>query len=247
MKKLTTEDFIARAQDIHGTTYGYDLAQYEGMQERATIVCPVHGEFRQTPDRHLAGNGCKGCGIARRALERRRTAASEFERKAREVHGDVFDYGLVEYERARSKVRIRCLVHDHVFEQTPNHHLNGSGCPLCAGNVRLSKSDFRDRARIVHGDRFDYDRVEYLSTHTKVVIGCPVHGAFEQTPANHLQGQGCPDCGRLSATRSQTHDQLEVVTRFRETFGDRYGYGFVEYSGMHEKVRIVCPDHGVFL
>ena len=119
----------------------------------------------------------------------------EFIIKAKETHGDKYDYHLVTYETNKAKVRIVCPKHG-VFEQTPNSHLNGSGCPCCYGTHKKTTEQFIEDAKKVHGDKYDYSLVDYKTAKTKVKIICPKHGVFEQAPNNHLNGQDCPVCGR---------------------------------------------------
>lgn len=64
--------------------------------------------------------------------------------------------------------------------------------------ARLTTEVFVERARAVHGDRYDYSRVEYVNGDTKVMIVCPEHGEFSQRPRCHLEGQTCPRCATLS-------------------------------------------------
>lgn len=55
---------------------------------------------------------------------------------------------------------------------------------------------FLDKAYAVHGDKYDYSKVEYINASTKICIICPEHGEFWQTPMAHLRGHGCPKCGK---------------------------------------------------
>ncbi len=126
----------------------------------------------------------------------------EFIEKAKKIHGDRYDYSKVEYVNAYTKVCIICPKHGE-FWQIPVHHLKGSGCPYCAGKIRLTTEEFIRRAKEVHGDRYDYSKVEYVNEYTKVCIICPEHGEFWQIPASHLSGNGCPNCNE---------SQMEKIT-----------------------------------
>ena len=117
----------------------------------------------------------------------------EFIREAQSIHHNRYDYSKVEYVNNKTKVCIVCPEHGE-FWQTPSDHLNGKGCPQCAGNVRCDKATFVEKAKSIHNDRYDYSKVEYVNAHTKVCIICPEHGEFWQTPNNHLNGNGCPLC-----------------------------------------------------
>ena len=117
----------------------------------------------------------------------------EFIREVQLIHHNRYDYSKVKYINNKTKVCIICPDHGE-FWQIPSDHLNGKGCPQCAGNVRYNKDTFVEKAKIIHNDRYDYSKVQYVNAHTKVCIICPEHGEFWQTPNNHLNGNGCPLC-----------------------------------------------------
>jgi very-short-patch-repair endonuclease len=200
-KPLDQKTFIDRARQVHGDRYDYSQTVYLSYHQKLTIICPEHGPFEQTPASHLAGHGCPDCKAAG-ARERFRSP-DKFLARARAKHGDRYDYSKVEYSNNCTPVTIICPEHGP-FEQQPQHHARGSGCPICG---RLAKSgsrnskhrdaacSFIDRARQVHGDRYDYSEVRYNGAMKPVTIVCPDHGPFEQTPNNHInQPNGCPKC-----------------------------------------------------
>ena len=116
-----------------------------------------------------------------------------FIEKARAKHGDRYGYDRVVYMRSRYKVVITCAKHGD-FEQTPNHHLKGRGCAKCGfeRNTHGAKDSFIEKARAIHGDKYDYSKTVYAHSQERVIITCKEHGAFEQTPNDHLKGRGCP-------------------------------------------------------
>lgn len=123
-KRLTTKIFIARAKEIHGDKYDYSEVEYVNYKTKVKIICPIHGEFWQTPREHLNGNGCQKCS----GVQRMNTDL--FIQRAIEVHGDTYDYSKVKYTNNRTKVCIICPVHGE-FWQSPDSHLLGCGCPKC--------------------------------------------------------------------------------------------------------------------
>jgi len=123
----------------------------------------------------------------------KRKTTEEFIEMAKSIHGDRYDYSLVEYKNNKTKVKIICPVHG-VFEQKPIHHLRGHGCHEC-GDKRLTTKQFIEKVKSIHKDKYDYSLVEYKNNKTKVKIICPVHGPFEQRPNDHLRGRGCFKCG----------------------------------------------------
>jgi very-short-patch-repair endonuclease len=117
----------------------------------------------------------------------------EFIKKSYLKHNNKFDYNLVNYTNARSKVKIICPYHGE-FEQTPKNHLQGYGCIKCGGTFKSTLENFIKRSRIVHNNKYDYSETIYTNKRTKLKIKCPLHGIFLQTPDNHLHSAGCPIC-----------------------------------------------------
>ena len=130
-------------------------------------------------------------------MERNKLTTEEFINKAKIIHGDKYNYPLVEYKNNYAKVKIICKEHG-IFEQVPNHHLRNHGCPKCKKN-RLTTEEFISKAKNIHGEKYDYSLVKYENNHTKVKIICIEHGIFEQTPNHHLSGQTCGTCAGMNA------------------------------------------------
>lgn len=186
-KILTINKFKEKAQLVHGNKYNYSLVDYRSYEEKVKIICPVHGEFEQTPHSHLNGSGCQECGGVLRF------STEEFIKKANEIHENKYDYSLVNYSKIFKKIQIMCPKHG-IFEQTPNSHINQkSGCPRCAGQNKTTE-EFIKESEIIHGFKYDYSLVNYVKTKNKIKIICSEHGEFEQTPNRHLFGDGCPIC-----------------------------------------------------
>ena len=198
-KKLTSQEFIDRARAVHGDRYGYAFSVYQGSHVKLMINCSEHGIFEQLPNNHLKGNGCPSC-----ADESKAHTNESFIEKARKVHGDNYDYSKVVYRHSHIKVKIICKIHG-VFEQKPNNHLYGKGCPDCADDSqRYTKESFIEKANSVHGDRYDYSKVVYRNSQTKVKMVCPEHGVFTQRPNKHLCGKGCPGCAKSCFDRTKS-------------------------------------------
>jgi len=165
-----------------------------------------------------------------------------FIEKAKTVHGDKYDYSLVEYSHSKTRIKIICPIHG-VFEQTPNNHLKGGECLKCSIEKRKKTNiSFLNRVKEIHGNRYDYSLVEYINYDFKIKIICPIHGVFEQTPANHLNGVECLLCSRIK--RQIGVD--EFIRKSNIKHNDIYDYSLVEYSGIFNRVKIICPKHGRF-
>ena len=215
MKNLTTEEFIEKARKVHGDKYDYSKVEYKTMHTKVCIICPIHGEFWQKPSNHISlKQGCPLCKKTKLKIDKVLTT-EEFIEKARKIHGDKYDYSKVEYVNTSTKVCIICPIHGE-FWQTPNNHINKCyprNCPHCANTNRRehnisNKNEFIKKARKVHGDKYDYSKVEYINAHTKVCIICPQHGEFWQTPNAHLRGNSCPYCKIRSILEHKTINYL---------------------------------------
>ena len=177
----------------------------------------------------------------------KKLTTEEFVNKAKKIHGDKYDYSKVVYVNAHTKINIICNLHGD-FWQTPNSHLNGSGCPHCCDfNHKYTKEEFIERAKKIHGDKYDYSKVEYVNNSTKVCIICSEHGEFWITPANHLYGQGCFKCYHDSRKNSFKYNNDEIINKFKTIHGDRYDYSKTVYNGIITPISIICPIHGEFL
>lgn len=244
-----TDQFIERAIGIHGDKYDYSKVEYKKSTEKIIIICSKHGDFEQTPHGHLCGRGCRKCGNEQIGLKLRSTN-NEFIEKAIKIHGEKYTYDKVEYKRAIYPIIITCQKHGD-FEQIPNSHLDGKGCCKCAIEknslaCRSDTNEFIANAIKIHGDKYSYDKVDYVRSLSKIIITCPTHGDFEQSPSAHLSGRGCFTCAHESiglASRSTTE---EFIEKAKKVHGDKYNYDSLIYTTSIEYVNIVCKKHGVF-
>jgi superfamily II DNA or RNA helicase len=292
-----TNKFIDKARTIHGDRYDYSKVEYVNNTTKVKIVCSIHGEFEQSPSNHYKGQNCPRCvnkhqmsseefikkykssefydsnydlskinytGINNNILVIDTVLETEhnispfnllngvkcgfrnvvdktnyFIKKSNLKHGDKYDYSMVNYEKNKGKVKILCPEHGE-FEQQPSNHLQGYGCPKCSG-VFMDNAFFIDKAKKKHGDRYEYSLVEYINNSIKVKIVCPEHGVFFQNPNSHLSGAGCPKC-----SGNAKYDDESLIISFKEKHGDKYDYSLVKYSGVDNKIKIICPEHGEF-
>lgn len=161
-------------------------------------------------------------------------------------HGDKYDYSKVIYVNSKTKVIIGCPKHGN-FEQTPNRHKQGDGCPKCSGTKKITQGEIIDQFKEKHGENtYDYSKVIYVNSMTKVIISCPKHGDFEQTPSHHKGGQGCKKCGYKKNGDKKRNTTEKFIAESKGIHGDRYDYSKVIYINSNKKVIIVCPEHGDF-
>jgi len=158
----------------------------------------------------------------------------------RKKHSDKYDYSKVNYINNRTNVEIICPIHGSFF-QNPYSHKSGSSCPKCVNRNKSDNYSFIEMARRIHGDKYDYSKVNYLNNKSKVQIVCSKHGVFEQTPNVHLsKGSGCPKC---VGKNKGNDDFIEAASKYHS---NKYDYSNVSYKNAHGKVDIKCPEHGIF-
>lgn len=246
MSKFNEPLFIEKFNNHTGGKYRY-LGYHNGLVE---FLCEKHQQtYYDTPSHLLANRGCRLCGKENKILVNTQTK-EEFVKKANIVHKNKYDYSKAEYKKASLKVCIICPEHGE-FWQTPNSHLNGNGCPQCATKqshdmFRKTREQFILDAQNIHGNTYDYSKVDYINTKTKVCIICPKHGEFWQTPMKHLRGQGCPECGKDKSSRNQGFTTETFIEKAKLIHGDKYDYSKTVYNGYDVKTTIICPIHGEF-
>lgn len=242
-RTMTREEFLRRAEEVHGNTYDYSEVVLEKSTVPVSILCKVHGVFKQKPTLHLAGQGCRKCGSSR-AGSKVRLSEEALRQRLYKVHGDRYGYEKIG-ERRNGKITLVCQTHGDFRASLSNLLHNQSGCPECgrleAGRkARLPYDEYVRRFREVHGDRFEYGEIYYNESTARVAVKCATHGWFDQVVQDHLKGAGCSVCS------APVYDQETFIEAARGVHGDRYDYSMVDYTKSLEHVTIICPDHGEF-
>lgn len=239
-------DFVNKAISKHGNKYDYSEVVYKNSKTKIIIICPIHGKFTQNPSKHLSGQGCPKC-----AGNFKHTRDS-FIKEAILKHGNKYDYSKVEYKNCDTKVKIICSKHGE-FLQTPYAHLNSCGCIECSKIIsfrnrrQYNHDSFLDRAIKVHGNKYDYSKVEYENECSNVEIICPIHGSFFQSPSRHInRRQGCKLCGYNNTSFRLQHTKDSFISEANLRHNNKYDYSKVVYKGYFEDVEIICPIHGSF-
>lgn len=240
-------------KNTHG--YIYDMSEYKGISRKIRIKCPMHGWFEQTPSLHLDGRGCPICSKLK-PTNCAFSSTEEFIKKAKEVRKDRNDdFSKVNYKTLRTYITLICnevdgrgIPHGE-YNITPEKYLSGGLCPKCAGREHLSMERFKEKASIIHGNKYDYSNIkEYNGIYDKIPIIChekdefgEEHGIFYQTAKHHLNGFGCKKC-------SKNYMDLDLFKkRSAKLHNNKYIYDKVTvYKNNHTKVDIICPEHGVF-
>lgn len=193
-----TENFIERAKAIHGDIYDYSKVKYTIMNAKVCIICKEHGEFMQSASKHvLSGRGCPKCGI-KKCAKAITVPWEEFLRRARNKHGDKFQYIKESYIEYTGKVDVICPTHGKISIDAVSHCITKTGCKQCGNTVTalkkiMSHEEFIEKANKLHNYKYDYSKTQYEIGRKSLIIICKIHGEFEQTGVKHLQG-GCRKC-----------------------------------------------------
>jgi hypothetical protein len=230
------------------TNEGRDFLTPEKILQIA-LQYDSRGEFSKTSAYHAA----KRLGIFDEVTKHmgdkktRKWDTNKFIQKAKEIHGDKYDYSKTNYTGSENPLTITCPEHGD-FEIKPTYHINDKlGCPKERKAYQLTTKDFIERAQKKHGDKYDYSKTKYKNQKTPVIISCPKHGEFKQLPDGHLNGTGCPKCGRELSDSRKSSNTEDFIKKAREVHGDTYDYGNTNYVSAKKKVKITCPIHGDFL
>lgn len=245
---MTKEDFFNKAIALYGGRYDLSKIDYKDRDTKIEIICKEHGNFYRTPRSFLNGKDCPIC----RGEKNYKFSTESFITKSKEIHNNKYGYDKTRYVNCMTPVIIKCPLHGY-FEQLPVNHIRGAECPKCTGHY-MDNEYFIEKAKKIHGDKYDYSKVEYAKAVDDVIIICPKHGEFYQKPREHLSGCGCPKCGSEETWNKRgriTKD--EFIRKAKEIHGDKYDYSKVEYVNERTPVCIICHkknrngnEHGEF-
>ena len=227
--RMTTKDFIERSIQSRGGSSPYDYSKsiYVNNLTKIIVTCPIHGDFLQNVKDHYSNkSNCPKCSIEKNKVKKRKTIDS-FIIEASSIHCNKYDYSKFEYINSKEKSIITCPIHGD-FEQTPNAHLKGRGCPKCGilsaapklSRIQksrkfnnLSQENFILKIKKIHNDEISIVG-SICNTLTKIEVNCPVHGSFFATPNNLLYSKsGCPMCAN-SGISKQEMEIVEYIKTF---------------------------------
>jgi len=176
-------------------------------------------------------------------INRKRLTLEEFIERGNKCHNNKYDYSKAVIFDTSSRVIIICPKHGEFEVNAKRHYSRSSGCPSCTNYIKNDINMFIERARLIHGGKYDYSKSIYVASSKKLKIICPSHGEFEVTPSLHYGPRrvGCTACsGKRKLT---TNDFIE---RSKNIHGDIYLYNNTNYEASNKKVTITCPMHGDF-
>ena len=222
--------FIEKASKIHNNKYDYSKVKYVNNKSIVTIICPDHGEFTQMVNSHISKNGCQKCAGSGTPMN-----TEDFIERANKKHKGKYDYSKVNYIDSKTKVTIVCKEHNE-FKQLPGSHIFGNGCSKCSKRF-MDLNFFKEKASKIHNNKYDYSKVDYIDSKTKVIIICPEHMEYQQTPGGHILKKGCPKCAGCFM------DTAFFIEKANKIHKNKYDYSKVNYIDNKTKVTIICNNH----
>lgn len=231
--KYNTDIFIKECRVIHNNYYDYSKVEYVGIKNAVTVICPRHGEFKQSAEVHLRGNGCKSCGVDKRS-NKKRIPYDVFLADCVKIHGDKYDYSETKFNGMENKISIICKIHGK-FEILASSHKSGAGCKVC-NDDEITKRNI-NKFNNIYKSFYDYSLNEKIVCGSYIKIICPIHGVFEQEVSNHLLGRGCQKC---SEDDRLIIENEKVLSRIKS---ENFVIGLF-YNDKSETYIFNCKKHG---
>ena len=182
---------------LKDSTYDFSKAKYQNENTPLTIICKEHGEFEATP-KELRSKKFKGCIECQNYVFYNIKYDQEtFIEKCTKENSERFDYSNVTFEGFDKPIYPRCKEHGRIKVNNPATHLSYTTCPKCRGSkTRYTKEQFVEKAIKLHGDLYNYEKSDYISSRDPIEIYCNYCKNYFilNQASTHLQGTGCNLC-----------------------------------------------------
>jgi superfamily II DNA or RNA helicase len=238
-----TKYAVKQFKNKHGHEYDYSEYRYISSKDEGIIICKKHGVFKLSHSSHKQGVGCIKCGRLK-TINSSKLTQKEVIRKIMTIHGNIYDYSQIKYVKSTEKV----IIIDKEFNTShliaPNKIFSKK--TKCTIQNAIHPTDyFVKKAKSIHGEeRFDYTNTKYTIGSNEIEISCKLHGAFKILPNLHLNKNG--GCSKCSNNQILSKDDL--VKQFNIVHKFKYDYSLIGINiKSHDDIKIICPEHGVFL
>jgi hypothetical protein len=247
--KWNLESFVAAAEAKFSFKFDYSKVIWKNVTTKVKITCKEHGDFEITPANFFTQKQpCRQCTFKYRNLDynnrKPRITTCDFIKRAVEKHGNKYDYSLTNYIDKKTKIIFTCHNHGKI-EQDPTQHLK-NGCYFCnnRGISKHNKETFIEKSIAVHGEKYIYDKVDFIDLTTKVIIGCKIHGDFKISPKCHINSkQGCKKCGYIKANKKELRSK-KYIDKVQKKWLDKYDYTKTIYTNKETQIIYSCKKHG---
>lgn len=243
---MTFEEFKEKAKAKFSNKYRYIKEYKEGTNTYVEYECPKHGIIRQTKYSHLKSKfGCKKCADESYKIY---NSNEELIEACNKLHNGKYEYLEVDYTDLRKPMKIKCNVvdefgeHGIFYQKYSNHYCNKEGCPICGKTHGMTLERFVKKANKVHNFKYTYNNAVYKDAHTKLLITCPEHGDFLQTPNGHLMGDGCPKCKSSHMERNTR----QLLTEYKINFEEQKQFDWLIFKKRGRmKLDFYLPDYNI--
>jgi hypothetical protein len=243
--------FINEANIKHDNKYDYSKSLYTSATDNIIICCLSHGDFEQTPNRHLGGAGCRKCGIDK-TKEKLIIPWNEYRDNLNIIHDNKYNYSKVIWKGVDINIIVICPKHGD-FEIRPASHKRGKGCQKCSTENKiqynkLNNEIFINKSNDIWNNLYDYSKINYIDSLNKVIIICKKHGEFEQLPQNHFK-YGCGKCGNELNYRNielNIKSKTEFISKANIIHENYYDYSKTDYKNARDHIIVICKLHGEF-
>jgi protein-arginine kinase activator protein McsA len=243
-KALTQAGFLFRCKRAHGSTYSYEHTEYVNMRSDITYICNKHGKVTQNARAHIKGSGCPKC--------RAGMTFEEFNLENVKTYGNRYTFEERHYNGFTKETFFFCNNHleKGLLKTKPSDHLHHESCKYCR-KVQMVKDiggedkvdRFSYRAFKIHGNKLTYQLEQYTTRSKPIECMCNVcYTGFEETPANILEGIGCPACHYVNTYTYQT-----FLSEATEEHGDKYEYVASSFVHREKPMTAICKIHGAFI
>lgn len=259
-KMMSNDEYKQLVIKKHGNTYDLSKTVYKGMRENITAICSEHGEFSVNAYNFVHTCGCPICGINKRNKTSSKKTQKKIEKLTKErfiaesvrIFGDYYDYSKVDLKHKDTKNRVCIICPKHgEFWQNPYSHIHGHGCKKCgkekaSNEQKLTTKEFIKKAKIIHGDKYDYTKTKYNGCYCNVEIICPKHGIFKQKAYSHLNGHGCKKCANEENSKLLLSNTEDFIQKSNIIHKNKEDYSLVVYKNAKTPVTIICDKGHIY-
>lgn len=251
--KSNTKEFIEKAKLKYGNKFSFEKTVYTGAKKPIIVTCKFHGDLNTHPQEFLREKSLHGCKYCAAKANKENTLSARlllFKQKLKERHGDKYVIVDSTFKGILHPVDYYCYKHGLLSRDSAwglIYPIVKHPCRQCAFESLTKDTDwFIEKAKSIHGDKYDYSESTYTGSDDKIKIICPIHGPFWQRAGSHVsqgkrkKGCGCPKCYIID---NYNHDFVEQA---KKVHCYKYDYSRVVYTGNKKEVEVICPEHGVF-
>lgn len=234
----------------------FSLCNPTKTTEIITPLCKIHGKFSKTVASMLYKpyQGCTQCGNAKKGRDKKLITKDLWEKGVEKYWGDQFDTSnSVIIGLGIKRTLVVCKYHGEVSVNAGDLYRGIRGCPICSKEKRVIDNSvmtkkFIEKAKLIHGDKYDYSKVKYIDRNTKIIVCCRIHGEFYITPSSLLRSKrGCRKCGAIQQRETvRKNKHSEYIQNLLIKYGDIFDFSLTKYINKRTPVVVICKQHGPF-